>query len=118
MEEGGRERGLNDLSPTGNLAEEQRALATLGRTFYIHSLSVEEHAKEEGEERACGLLLEAGTHYLQSLDLCDRLMGQLSDTEVLEMKSRLYLNLGLVYERKKDFQSAKMFMMKALGILE
>ena len=72
----------------------------------------------EGEERVAGLLLDAGTHYLQSLEVCDRLVGQLSDGELLEMRSRLYLNLGLVYEMKKDFQSARMFMMKALGILE
>ena len=64
------------------------------------------------------LLLMAGTHYLQSLEVCDRLVGQLSDTELLEMRSRLYLNLGLVYEMRRDYHSARMFMVKALGVLE
>jgi len=104
---------------TGNLVEEQRALATLGRTSYIHSQSEEEQSRRDEEDgRVSELLVLAGTHYLQSLGVCDRLVGQLSDRELLEMRSRLYLNLGLVYEMKADYHSARMFMVKALGVLE
>ena len=112
----------------GNLAEEQRALATLGRTFYIYSQSDEVQGKRraavEGDDsddvtgREAELLVLAGTHYLQSLEVCDRLVGQLADVELLEMRSRLYLNLGLVYELRTDYHSARMFMVKALGVLE
>lgn len=103
------------LTP-GNLAEEQRALATLGRTFFVHS-QYEQEAKR-GRERVNDLLLHAGDHYLRSLDVCDRLTGTLSDRELLEMRSRLYLNLGLVYEMNEDLVSAKRFCEKALGVVK
>ena len=34
------------------------------------------------------------------------------------MRSRLYLNLGLVYENKADLSSARKFMEKALSIVK
>ena len=106
--------GINiSLFFSENLAEEQRALATLGRTFFIQS-----QGEKGGSDRVNELLLEAGSHYLQSLDVCDKLIGHLSDRELLEMRSRLYLNLGLVYENQVCLTSAKKFMEKALGILK
>lgn len=107
---------LVTLHPSGNLAEEQRALATLGRTFYVHSQS-EQEAKRP-RERVTELLLHAGEHYLRSLDVCDKLAGKLPDRELLAMRSRLYLNLGLVYENQEDLISARRFMEKALGIVK
>ena len=50
--------------------------------------------------------------------MCDKLIGELSDKELLEMRSRLYLNLGLVYEIKGDLKSGRKFMEKALDILK
>ena len=38
--------------------------------------------------------------------------------ELLEMRSRLYLNLGLVYQDNEDLQSAKKFIEKALSIVK
>ena len=38
--------------------------------------------------------------------------------ELLEMRSRLYLNLGLVYQHNEDLQSAKKFIEKALSIVK
>ncbi len=96
----------------GNLAEEQRALATLGRTYFVHSQS----ELEKGGEKATKLLRQASLGYQRSLDVCDKLIGQISDREVLEMKSRLYLNLGLVYETRSDTKEARKFMEKALSI--
>ena len=101
---------------SGNLAEEQRALATLGRTFYLHSHT--ELEAKQSKERVTTLLLSAGEHYLRSLEVCDKLVGNLPDRELLEMRSRLYLNLGLVYEDQRDLQSAKRFTEKALGVVE
>lgn len=80
--------------------------------------SQSELERRKGRDRASEFLVQAGTYYLQSLELCDQLIGQLSDRELLEMRSRLYLNLGLVYEMQEDLQSAKRFMEKALNILK
>lgn len=74
---------------------------------------------KRGKERVNDLLLLAGQHYLRSLDVCDKLLEELPDRELLEMKSRLYLNLGLMYEIQEDkLLSAKTFMEKALGIVK
>ncbi len=100
------------ISHPGNLAEEQRALATLGRTYFVHSQS----ELEKGGEKVTKLLRQASLGYQRSLDVCDKLIGQISDREVLEMKSRLYLNLGLVYEIQSDTREARKFMEKALSI--
>ena len=100
----------------GNLAEEQRALATLGRTYYVHSQS-ELEGGDSPSRVADKLLLRAEQHYLQALEACDGLTGELSDRELLEMRSRLYLNLGLVYEDQGDLTNARSFMNKALAIV-
>ena len=119
------------FTAAANLAEEQRALATLGRTYWVQSTS-----DEVGEEGARELRLHAGNAYLRSLDVCDKLGGVVPDKwvfvftcvlldylfcitvrELLEMRSRLYLNLGLVYQTNGDLQSARKFMEKALSIL-
>lgn len=58
----------------GDLAEEQRALATLGRTYFVQSRS-----GEVGEEEAWELRLQAGSANLKSLDVCDKLGGLVAD---------------------------------------
>ncbi len=107
---------LNEyLCILGDLVEEQRALATLGRTYFVHSQSELEEGGEGGV-RAAKLLKQASLEYHRSLDVCDKLVGQISNKEVLEMKSRLYLNLGLVYEIQSDTKEARKFIEKALFI--
>ena len=101
-------------SITGDLAEEQRALATLGRTYFVYSQSEE----ERGKRNAADLLLKAEKQYLDSLDVCGKLVSRIPDRELLEMRSRLYLNLGLVYETQSDLQSARQSMEKALNIVK
>lgn len=54
--------------------------------------------------------------YLRSLEICDRLHDAVSDNELLEMKARLYLNLGLTYEWKREIKEALKFVNKALII--
>ena len=92
--------------------EKQRALATLGRTSYLYS-----HSESEAKQT---LLRQAVDYYLSSQEVCDRLTGtrELSDKELLEMRSRLYLNLGLVCENMEELCAAKDYMQKALGIVE
>ena len=78
--------------------------------MYIYSQS------EEGKAWERELLRGASEQYQRGLKVCEKLVGELSDRELLEMRARLYLNLGLVYEAKEDLLSAKTFMEKALGI--
>ena len=102
------------ITHTGDLPEEQRALATLGRTYFVYSQSEE----ERGKPNATDLLLKAEKQNLDSLDVCDKLVGRVPDREILEMRSRLYLNLGLVYETQSDLKSARNSMEKALNIVK
>ena len=95
-----------------NLVEEQRALATIGRTWFVYSGDAISAAEQDE------YLLQSQTAYLDSLAVCDKLLGTVSEKDLLEMKSRLYLNLGLTYERdsEEDCARAKSFMEKALVI--
>ena len=95
-----------------DLVEEQRALATIGRTWFVHS----DDAISPDEQEEC--LLESQTAYLKSLAVCDKLQETVPGKDLLEMKSRLYLNLGLTYEKdsQEDSSRAKRFMEKALII--
>ena len=88
-------------------------MATLGRTYFVYSQSEE----EKGKPNATDLLIKAEKNYIDSLDVCNKLVSLVSDKEVLEMRSRLYMNLGLVYETRMELQSARLSMEKALKIL-
>ena len=105
---------IHPRTNSGNLVEEQRALATLGRTYFVQSQSEFDQCGRNSKE----IMTKATTEYLCSLDVCDKLIGHISDRELLEMKSRLYLNLGLVYESQGDTRNARKFMEKALGIVK
>ncbi|EDO37052.1 predicted protein, partial [Nematostella vectensis] len=96
-----------------NLVEQQRALATIGRTWFVHADSPVNDDQEVEES-----LVEAQKAFLLSLEICDALQedGNIPDKELLEMRSRLYLNLGLVYESRNDIQNARKFIDKALAI--
>uniref|UniRef100_A0A3P9A3B5 Tonsoku-like protein n=1 Tax=Esox lucius TaxID=8010 RepID=A0A3P9A3B5_ESOLU len=68
-------------------AEEQRALATIGRTFLFRYES--DSSKES--------LRQAEDAFRKSMDIVDsQLEGTVSNRELSEMRARLYLNLGLV----------------------
>lgn len=88
-------------------------MATLGRTYFVYSQSEE----EKGKPNTTDLLNKAEKNYNDSLEVCNKLVSLVSDKEVLEMRSRLYLNLGLVYETRMELQSARSSMEKALNIL-
>ena len=86
--------------------EEQRSLATAGRMYYMWAEAC------SGEKRHAHLL-EAQQANLQSLEVCDRLQGAEDDREVLDMRCRVYLNLGLCYELQGDGEKGLKFMKKA-----
>ena len=83
-------------------------MATIGRTLFVQSDSCE----REIDREKC--LLESQEAYLNSLSICGKLRDQVSDKEVLEMRARLCLNLGLVYEWRNKLDQAEKFMNKAL----
>ncbi|KAL5466879.1 hypothetical protein EMCRGX_G031036 [Ephydatia muelleri] len=105
------EEHLRVAEELGDQPEVQRALTTLGRTYL--------HQADRGKvDETDQLLRKAGTAFLKSLDVCDKLVGSVPEREVLSMRSRSYLNLGLVYEIRGDYKSAREFMQKALGIVK
>lgn len=95
---------------SNNLVEQQRAWATIGRTWFVYADSALDATETEES------LMESQKAYLEALSVCDELQGITSETELLEMRSRLYLNLGLVYDSKNDTPSARKFIDKALHI--
>ncbi|XP_063227977.1 tonsoku-like protein [Bacillus rossius redtenbacheri] len=90
--------------------EEQRALATIGRTYFCLAESLD--ADEPGHRQA---LASAQRAYTSSLRICEQLTG-ISKQEQSEMKARLLLNIGLVLESQKDIQKAIEFIQKAVGL--
>ena len=69
--------------------ETQRALATLGDTYYTQ-------AESQGVESSRHLLDQAERKFLQALHVCEDLRGSssLTESEYMAMKGRLLLNLG------------------------
>lgn len=80
---------------TENVEEEQRAYATIGRTWFVWS-------QEDQTEDAQDKLNEAELAYLRSQGKCNELEGVVAEREWLVMRGRLFLNLGLVHEANSD----------------
>ena len=94
-----------------NLVEQQRALATIGRTLFVWSEQKGDQAKQQH-------LTESLQAYLGSLEVCDQLEDDVGKAELLEMKGRLFLNIGLVYEAQNDMQQAQHFLEQACHTLK
>ncbi|XP_030076066.1 tonsoku-like protein [Microcaecilia unicolor] len=89
--------------------EEQRALATIGRThLYMH----------EGGQTD-GTLEAAENAFLKSLAIVDdKLEGKISSRELSEMRARLFLNLGFLSDNKKDPAQCSYYIKKSIFIAE
>ncbi|XP_029441673.1 tonsoku-like protein, partial [Rhinatrema bivittatum] len=89
--------------------EEQRALATIGRTYlYMHESS-----------QADGTLEQAESAFLKSLAIVDdKLEGKVSSRELSEMRARLFLNLGFLSDSKKDPAKCSSYIRKSIFIAE
>lgn len=94
-----------------NLVEQQRALATIGRTLFLCSDQKNSQTKQHH-------LTESLQAYLNSLEVCDQLEDDIGKRELLEMKGRLFLNIGLVYEAQDDMQQAEHFLEQACHTLK
>ncbi|XP_046842371.1 tonsoku-like protein [Xenia sp. Carnegie-2017] len=86
-----------------NLVEEQRALATIGRTLFQSATTSSE-------------MLEAQSAFVDSLSICNKLEDTVKEKELLEMKARLYLNLGLVNSNLHNQKKAMKYIEKSLTI--
>ena len=85
--------------------EQQRALATIGRTLFL--------CGEQDNKAKQQHFMESLQAYLSSLEVCDQLEDDVGKRELLEMKGRLFLNIGLVYEAQDDMQQAQKFLEQA-----
>lgn len=90
--------------------EEQRAWATIGRTYLFQ-------AESEGQtETGCDASVKAEKAFVKSLELCERIKQSLNTKEYMAMKSRIFLNLGIVYSYKKNYNESKVYMKRSLSI--
>uniref|UniRef100_A0A3Q2PHV3 Tonsoku-like protein n=1 Tax=Fundulus heteroclitus TaxID=8078 RepID=A0A3Q2PHV3_FUNHE len=90
-------------------AEEQRALATIGRTFLFRYES----------DQSKSSLKQAEDAFRKSLTIVDeRLGGTLPEREISEMKARLFLNLGLVCDHLGEPKRCSEFIRRSVFIAE
>lgn len=91
--------GAKDMK---NSIEEQRAFATLGRTYFCLAESLIGKTQKRDEA-----LANAKMAYVQSMELCDKLTTtEIKVEEKMLMRARLLLNLGLTLEAQKETQQA------------
>ncbi|XP_074547775.1 tonsoku-like protein [Halichoeres trimaculatus] len=90
-------------------AEEQRALATIGRTYLFRYESDQSRKSLELAEDAFRKSLAIVT---------DRLEGSVSGREMSEMKARLFLNLGLVCDHLGEPKRCSEFIRRSVFIAE
>ncbi|XP_054651483.1 tonsoku-like protein [Dunckerocampus dactyliophorus] len=91
-----------------DLAEEQRALATIGRTYLFRYES--DHSRDS--------LQQAEDSFRKSLAIVDDLIGSVPDREINEMKARLFLNLGLVCDHLGEPKCCSEFIRRSVFIAE
>ncbi|XP_032830321.2 tonsoku-like protein isoform X1 [Petromyzon marinus] len=94
----------------GNRVEEQRALATIGRTYLFYCDTDPENTEA---------LQKAEEAFLASLKIVDQqLEVELPWKELNEMRARLFLNLGLVYDHRQDAARSQKFFRKSIFLAE
>ncbi|XP_067872323.1 tonsoku-like protein isoform X2 [Heterodontus francisci] len=102
-------RHLELARSEANDIEEQRAWATIGRTYlFIYET-----------DQSCQSLKEAENAFRKSLTIVDeKLEGKVSRHELSEMRARLYLNLGFLYDSMKDPVKCNDYIRKSVFIAE
>ncbi|GAB0181184.1 tonsoku-like protein [Grus japonensis] len=97
--------------------EQQRAWATIGRTYMFIADS-----RSPGEETAAPALpalREAERAFHTSLAIVEeKLEGVVPNRELTEMRTRLYLNLGLVYDSLKESAKRDRYIKKSIFLAE
>ncbi|XP_051872421.1 tonsoku-like protein [Pristis pectinata] len=92
-----------------NDVEEQRAWATIGRTYlFIYETNQSSESLQEAENA-----------FRKSLAIVDtKLEGQVFQHELSEMRARLYLNLGFLFDIMKDPVRCNRYIRKSIYIAE
>ncbi|XP_068953095.1 tonsoku-like protein isoform X2 [Petaurus breviceps papuanus] len=102
-------RHLELAESLSSYIEQQRAWATIGRTYlasYDHSQSVD-------------ALLQAQTAFEKSLAIVDEELERvLTQKELSEMRTRLYLNLGLTFDSLKQSALCSDYIKKSIFLSE
>ncbi|KAB1257925.1 Tonsoku-like protein [Camelus dromedarius] len=92
-----------------NYIEQQRAWATIGRTH----LDIYDHHQSQDA------LLQAQTAFEKSLAIVEeKLEGTLAKRELSEMRTRLYLNLGLTFESLQEMALCNAYFKKSIFLAE
>ncbi|XP_053105913.1 tonsoku-like protein [Hemicordylus capensis] len=102
-------RHLELARSLANRIEQQRAWATIGRTYMFMAES----------DQSSKALQEAEKAFMKSLAVLEEaLEGEVPLRELSEMRARLYLNLGLVYDGLKDPAKHGYYIKKSIYISE
>lgn len=98
----------------GNFVEQQRALATIGRTHLCQAESLDQDDSEKPD-----VIEKAKAAFLGSMDICEsHLLGAIPNKEYQDMRGRLFLNLGLVFDCQKDNKNSVKFIQQAIHIAQ
>ncbi|KAJ8302577.1 hypothetical protein KUTeg_018973 [Tegillarca granosa] len=92
--------------------EEQRAWATIGRTYLFMCDTTKNH------DELLSVSKKAEDAFRKSLDVCEQLKSSTKISDYMEMKARLFLNLGLVFDGRGDLKQCAEFMKQAIKISE
>ncbi|XP_064599134.1 tonsoku-like protein [Liolophura sinensis] len=92
----------------GDTLEEQRAWATLGRTYLLKSEGVRERPAVNKASQ------QAEKAFIHSLEVCEKLKGSIKRDEHMQMKARLLLNLGLIYDGRGELKLAADYIKQAI----
>ncbi|XP_070604519.1 tonsoku-like protein isoform X2 [Erythrolamprus reginae] len=102
-------RHLELACTVSSAVEQQRAWATIGRTYMFMAES-----GQRGEA-----LQEAEGAFMKSLAILEeKLEGQVPQREGSEMRARLYLNLGLIYDSLKNPSMRTSYFKKSIYLSE
>ncbi|XP_052741671.1 tonsoku-like protein [Bicyclus anynana] len=104
------ERHLSVAKELNNLVEEQRAMATLGRIYLLQGQSTTNETESKQS------LTAAEKAFMKSLVLCEKLNGKVTKTELMDMRARLLLNIGVVQEHLGHLEKAIDCIHKAITI--
>lgn len=101
------------ISKTKNdVVEQQRALATLGRTHFLRSETFDNNEEYNKSEA----LKTSVKYYLKSLEICNKLSKEVGIKTLSEMKARLYLNLSLCKESAGELIKSTEYINKAMKL--
>jgi len=95
-----------------DIVEQQRALATLGRTHFLRSETFDNNESHKKSEA----LKTSVKYYIKSLDICNKLGKEVGTKTLSEMKARLYLNLSLCEDSADDTNKSMDYINKALKL--